>query len=397
MAKAYNINIPEGAPYSMNKNFKKIALGAAISSVFAALPLTASATNGILPYGNGLVSHGLGGAGVANAAEGMSAADNPALAALVGGGWSIQASAFNPNRAANVGNGYVDSDSDWFIIPGGHWFTEIDDKTVAGLTVTALGGMNTDYPPELFGARTGFDLSGVILAPAISTRVNDVVSVGGAILFGYEKMETTGPGMAPLPGNQSDDATGWGFELGVAIQATPTTTVGLDYQSKIDMDDMDDFANTVFYSAQDKQLTIPAITTIGITQKIGDQWTVSADVSDIPWSDVGVIGEVFGWEDQTVYKIGAEMQLNERTAIRFGYNHGDTPIPDTMVGTNILAPAVTEDHYTIGFSQKYGKGTLHGYYGYVAENEQFQAGGPGGLPSIKMDQNVFGLSWEVQM
>jgi len=104
-----------------------------------------------------------------------------------------------------------------------------------------------------------------------------------------------------------------------------------------------------------------------------------------------------GWEDQTVYKIGAEVQLNDTTAIRFGFNHGDSQIPDTHVGNNILAPAVTEDHYTIGFSKTYGKGTLHGYYARVTENEQFQEGGPGGLPSIKMDQNAFGLGWEVKM
>ena len=116
----------------MTNKLKKLTLSVAITASLAALPMTASATNGILQHGNGIVSLGAGGAGVANAAEGMSAADNPALAALVGGGWSIQASAFNPNRSANVGRGYVESDSSWYLIPGGHWFTEINDTTVAG-------------------------------------------------------------------------------------------------------------------------------------------------------------------------------------------------------------------------------------------------------------------------
>ncbi len=378
-------------------NFKKLALSAAITSMVAAIPMNASATNGILAYGNGVVAHGVGGAGVANAAEGMSAVDNPALAANVGAGWSVQASAFNPNRAANVGGGYVESDKSWFLIPGGHWFTDVNDNTVTGLTISALGGMNTDYPAELFGARTGMDLMGVIIAPTIATQVSDAVSLGGAILFGYEALETQGPGAGGLPGAEEDSATGWGFELGVAVKAGPTTTIGLDYQSEIDMDEMDKFAAGMFAMASDASLSLPPIVTLGVTQKIGENWKISADVSDVSWSSIALYDELFGWEDQTVYKIGAEVQIDDTTAFRFGFNHGDSPVPDTHVGSNILAPAVTEDHFTIGFSKTYGSGTLHGYYARITENEQNQAGGPGGLPSIKMDQNAFGLAWEVKM
>jgi len=383
-------------------NFKKLALSAAITSVMAAMPMSASATNGILAYGNGVVAHGMGGAGVANAAEGMSAVDNPALAANVGAGWSIQASAFNPNRSANVGNGYVESDSSWFLIPGGHWFTDVNDTTVAGVTVSALGGMSTDYPADLFGARTGIDLSGVIIEPTIATKVSDAVSLGFGLIYAYEMMESEGAGpQGPngpfFPTNTDDSASGWGFEVGIAIQAGPSTTIGLDYQSEIKMDEMDNFANYLFAQASDPALNLPAITTLGITQKIGENWTVNADISDVPWSSVALLDEVFGWEDQTVYKIGAEVQINESLAIRFGYNHGDTPIPDSAVGQNILAPAVTEDHFTVGFSKAVGSGILHGYYARITENEQFQEGGPGGLPSIKMDQNAFGLGWEVKM
>jgi len=165
------------------------------------------------------------------------------------------------------------------------------------------------------------------------------------------------------------------------------------------MDDMDEFSNTIFAGAEDKQLTLPAIITIGITQRIGENWAISADISDVPWSDVGVIGESFGWEDQTVYKIGAEVQLEDGWALRFGYNHGDTPIPNSAVMQNVLAPAVTEDHYTIGFSKKFTKGILHGYYARVAEAEQTQDPVPPGFApwQIKMDQNAFGIGWEVKM
>ena len=173
----------------MTKQSKRLALTAAMTAAIAAAPMSAMATNGILQHGNGIVSMGAGGAGVANPGEGMSAADNPALAALVGPGWSIQATAFNPNRSAHLGRGYVESDSSWFLIPGGHWFTDISDRSVAGLTVTPMGGLGTDYPPELFGTRTGIELSGVIIEPTAATKVTDTITLGFGLIYAYQMME----------------------------------------------------------------------------------------------------------------------------------------------------------------------------------------------------------------
>lgn len=373
----------------------KTLIATALAGSIAALPMSASATNGILAYGNGMIAHGVGGAGVANAAEPMSATDNPALAARTGAGWQIQASAFNPNRSANVGRGYIDSDNDWFLIPGGAWFTEMSNGATAGITVSALGGMNTDYPMQLMGAPVGMDLSGVIVAPTIAANVTDNVSLGGALLYGYQILETTGPGQPPLPMNTDDSASGIGFEFGVAIDLGERTTVGLDYQSKIDMDVMEKHAQYIFAHASDKQMTLPPITTLGIAHQLNDKWKVVADISSVPWSDIAVINELFGWEDQTVYKIGAETQVSDDLAIRFGYNYGESPIPDEKVQHNILAPATTEQHFSIGFTKAMGAGKISGYYARVPNNEQMQAGGPGGFPSIQMDQNAFGIGYHV--
>lgn len=386
----------------MSKLSKNNTARLAVTAVVAAMataPMSASATNGILAYGNGIISHGMGGAGVANASEIMSAVDNPALAARVGAGWAVQLSAFNPNRSANVGRGYIDSGDEWFPIPGGAWFTEMSNGLTAGVTVSALGGMSTAYPATLFGAPVGIDLSGVIIAPTIAANVSDTVSVGAALMFGYEMFETTGPGAPPLPKNEEDTASGFGLELGIAIDIAPGTTIGIDYQSEIDMSEFEKHNSYLFAPTKaaglNTALTIPAITTIGISHQINDQWKVVADVSDVPWTDIDVIRNQFHWEDQTVYKIGAEMQVNDDLAVRFGYNHGDSPIVAAHAGEAILAPAVTEDHYTFGFTKQLAGGSLSGYYARVPNNEVRQAGGPGGFPSVQMDQNAFGLAYNV--
>ncbi len=377
--------------YKLNK------LSAALLGVSALITATsASASNGIMAYGNGMVAHGVGGAGVANASEVMSATDNPALLARVGGGWAVGTSLFNPNAAANVGTGYVESEADFFVVPQAGWYKAINDNMVAGISISALGGIATDYPAKLLGAAVDVELAGIIVAPAISMQVNDAVSVGAAINFGFTTFDTKGPGVGGLPRNEEDSASGIGFEIGAAFDVGPNTTIGIDYQSEIDFDEFDNHATYLLAAASDAQLTLPALTTIGIVHQFNDQWKVIADVTDAPWSSIEVIDQVFHWNDQTIYKIGFEKQVSDDLAIRFGYNHGDSPVDDAHVSSNILAPAISEDHYTIGFTKQLANGSLSGYYANVPSNEQSQLGGPGGFPMIKMDQHALGLAYTVQ-
>ena len=62
----------------------------------------------------------------------------------------------------------------------------------------------------------------------------------------------------------------------------------------------------------------------------------------------GPLGLGFGWEDQTIYKIGANWVLNEKWDLRAGWNYGKVPIPEEEVLFNMLAPATPEHHFTIG-------------------------------------------------
>lgn len=374
------------------KTGKGKALGATMVATLVAAG-SAHATNGLLAYGNGMVAHGVGGAGIANAAETMSTMDNPALAASVTG-WGIGASGFNPNRSADVGMGYVESDSNWFLIPQGSWITSVNDRVNAGFALNALGGMNTDYPPELFGTRVGVDLAGIILAPTVAMSATDSVSVGASLLFGYQQLETTGPGQGGLPRNDDDSATGTGFRIGLAADVAPGTTLGFVAQTEISMDDMDNHCQYLFAPASDCALNLPPIFGIGLTQQVGN-WKILADVKQVNWSEVPVIHELFGWDDQTVYLLGAEVAMSDSMTVRFGYNYGASPISDDHVQQNILAPAVTERHFTVGFTRKMGGGELSAYYARVANHEQTQAGQ--GLPRIKMDQNAFGISYAVSI
>lgn len=379
-------------------NLRKHLVAGAIAA--SLLPVSAMATNGILPLGNGMVAHGFGGAGIGNASEAMSMVDNPALLSDVSSQWTIGASAFNPNRSADVGNGYVDSDSEWFLIPQAAYANNSGGSTAWGLAVYALGGMNTDYPAELFGTEVGVDLNGLVVAPTLSYKASDMVSIGFSPLFAWQSLDTTGPrldergpGQEQLPLGDSDTATGWGAKIGLSAKVTEGTTLGLTYQSELNMDVMDNHAKFLFAPASDKHLNLPAIVGAGFASQVTDQVKLVGDVSYIDWSDVAIFDELFGWEAQTIYKFGVEYAASDSLALRVGFNHGDSPIPDSAAGRNILAPATSEDHITIGFGMKMGNGEINGYYARVLNNEQRQEGAPGGLPAIQMDQNALGISY----
>jgi len=374
-------------------NRKKIIIGATLVSL---LPISsAMATNGILPMGNGVAAQGMGGAGIANAADAISVADNPALAAKVSNSWSVGGSVFNPNRSANVGHGYVDSDRNYFFIPQVGRIKKINEKISVGIVSTAMGGMNTSYPDPLFGTRTGQNLMGLIISPTISYKASDKIAVGASLLIGYESLETEGPGVNNLPRDEKDSAFGAGVRIGLTADVSPTTTIGFSGQTKVKMEEMSHCSYMFAPVANDDcSLDLPAMVGLGISTQLTEKLKVVGDIQQVYWSDVPVFNKLFGWEDQTIYKAGIEYQVSNGLALRAGYNHGGSPIPEDKTQNAVLAPAVVEDHVTIGFAKKVKKGTLSAYYARTLENEQKQNNAPG-LPAVKMDQNALGLSYSV--
>ena len=102
----------------------------------------------------------------------------------------------------------------------------------------------------------------------------------------------------------------------------------------------------------------------------------------------------FGWEDQTVYKLGVQYGVNNRLQVRAGYNYGKTPIPDSQVTFNLLAPATVEKHYSVGFTYKANENLeVTGTYVYAANNSQGRCNqNIVDCASFNMHQNLFAIS-----
>ena len=98
----------------------------------------------------------------------------------------------------------------------------------------------------------------------------------------------------------------------------------------------------------------------------------------------------------TIYKLGWQWETSPTMTLRAGFSHGKQPIPESEVVFNILAPAVIENHLTLGFSWDVSKDSelsfqyMHGFENSVTGANPLN---PNQEVTIEMHQNELELSW----
>ncbi len=349
------------------------------------------------------------------------------------------------------------SDGPFYIPEGGFNYMLNDDMSI-GLTVVGTGGMNTNYNDGIipfngaaFPHDVGINLEQVRILPTLSYRVNENHTVGVSLQIAYQQFKAwgldgfTGTNSTPVPsppgpagqvfdpqvsqapnklsGKGRDDA--WGFGLSLGWQGSfmnDRLTVGVVYNSEIDMGEFDDYKGLF---AEDGSLDIPENYGIGIAFKATDKFLVGFDIQQINYSDVKAIGNSlqagpsnsgfdmfnpqnylgtkngsgFGWDDMTVYKLAGEYKWNEQLTLRAGYSQADNPIDKDQTFFNILAPAVIEEHATIGMTYVLPQGSeislfyMHAFENDVKGRNSIPGAFGGGEADIKMSQDAWGIAY----
>ena len=107
-------------------------------------------------------------------------------------------------------------------------------------------------------------------------------------------------------------------------------------------------------------------------------------------------GGGFGWSDIDVYKIGVQWEKTKQDIFRFGYSHANQTIRSSQVLFNILAPAVIEDHITVGYTRVLNNNSeisieaMHALHNSVEGSNPFD---PTQQIRLKMNQFEVGVSW----
>ncbi len=284
-------------------------------------------------------------------------------------------------------------------VPMGYYVKPLDDNWSVGLGMYVPFGLVTDYESGFAGRYHGSksEVQVVTLQPTVSYAFNDKVSIG----FGPTINRIDGTLESAVPSLAGDgkvkisgDDTAIGYNIGVLVQATDSTRIGLTYHSMVDykLEGKTKIAGRGFGpyngSSFDASLKIktPESVDLSITHELDDQWTLYAGSTWTRWSRLeaitvqntgvpapiapsfGTISEEQKWHDTWAHAIGASYKLNKEWVLRTGFTVDQSPTNNVNRSPRIP----TGDRKIISFGAGYSPNddmTIDLAYSYLWEED----------------------------
>jgi long-chain fatty acid transport protein len=302
------------------------------------------------------------------------------------------------NSESALGQAFVHDGGDsggWNAIPSAYLAWPIDERFAVGLGVNVPFGLKLEYANGWIGRFQALksEFKTYNVNPSASWKVNDKLTVGLGIDYqrleaeltnavnysavvaqGLQQLVAAGqipaaalPSLlaanAGLEGGavvRGDDAA-WGFNLGVLIEFSPQTRLGMAYRSTVDYEvegsarftappateatgaviiaGVSGSGGPLATGAATVDLKLPDIATASLSHDMG-RVELLADVAWTGWSSVQELrilrdtGEVLSvtperWQDTWRFALGAAYRLNEQWTLRGGLAYDESNVPDS--------------------------------------------------------------------
>src|SRR5690606_21843411 len=192
----------------------------------------------------------------------------------------------------------------WGLLPNAYVSWEINPQWYVGLGIGAPFGLATEYDSDWVGRYHSkkFDIRSVNVNPSIAYKVNDRLSLGAGVNWMHLDAEFSRAAPFPLAPTLGDlDATvdmkgdGWGWNLGLIYELTPSTRLGLSYRSHITIDADGDttVSNATVPGPVPRQrgdastsVKLPDTAVLSLVHDLNPRWQLLADVSWTGWSSI---------------------------------------------------------------------------------------------------------------
>jgi long-chain fatty acid transport protein len=269
--------------------------------------------------------------------------------------------------------------------------------------------------------------------PTIAKKLNEQHSVGATLIIGLQVFKafgltefttftTTQDNTAKLTNQGAEVTYGAGVRLGwLGSYMNNKLKLGAEYTSRTYMKPFDDYTDLF---AEQGDIDTPGNIGVGLAYDVNDALKLGFDINYIMYEDIASIsnpgpdpaqatpfpvdratnalgrdaGLGFGWENQTVFKLGAIYTINPKLIARAGWNYGKSPIDENKdILFNIVAPATTQHHLTLGGTYMLDA-DIELSFSYIHAFEYTQ-GGPtfiGFEGQISMEQDAIGGTFSLK-
>lgn len=340
--------------------------------------LLASYAGASVAGGIQLYEAGQEGAGLANAGAAALASDpsvlmtNPAgLTALAGTQVSLtgQAVLGDLHFHRDSGNDFSGNEggNPLPFLPGSSFFIshQLDERSSIGFGMYGNFGLSVDYDDDWAGRYFTQEstILGISLQPTYAYKINDDLSIGigPRLVYGYYRTEVA-INQNLLPGNDFQDGqlrfkdtdVGYGANVGVRYQLSPSTVLGATYTSKVDLEFEDSpelkhienpllnlVLNRVSIDGLELDMSIPQSFTVSVAHQLDTQWTLLASANWQDWSEFGDIGVEVDTAASTVsravdrqykdtwhFSVGAQNQLSDALRWNMGVGYDSSAVDD---------------------------------------------------------------------
>lgn len=241
-------------------------------------------------------------------------------------------------------------------LPNLYYSTPLNDRLHVGIGITTPFGLATEYDDSWKGRYHAVksDLRTININPTIAFKATDKVSVGFGVNLQKIDLELTQ--MADLGGlggpafsqkadgkvNIEADDWSWGYNLGLMLQATESTRLGLAYRSKVShtLKGNATLRTATGALAADENIMgnvdLPESLSLAVHHQFNTKWAVMGGATWTRWSrfkELAIISDgpllsstkQENWDDSMRYSLGVSYQYNDKWTLRSGIAFDETP------------------------------------------------------------------------
>ncbi|MEN9997583.1 MAG: hypothetical protein RI922_573 [Bacteroidota bacterium] len=257
-------------------------------------------------------------------------------------------------------------------------------KFFYGLGIYTPFGSTIQYEDGWTGrfALSKLQLKSIFIQPTISYKLNDKIGFGAGFVYstGNVNLQKDIPvqdadgtyGHAELNGK----ASGFGYNVGLFVQATEKLNLGVSYRSQVNMAVAEgtatftvpsslatNFPNGTFSSA----LPLPQVATLGLAYKLNEKLAFALDVNYVGWKAYDTLSFDYAqnttslvdtksarnYKNTFAFRFGTNYAISTNWDARIGLAYGITPVQNGYVTPE--TPDANRINYTAGFGYKIGE------------------------------------------